>query len=138
MSLLKIIRTAERNIIPVGESISMFEHSLKNYAVSYDVGDYRDMLMHYGNLSYSFLLMTAKKLEGNSDLRDKMSIMTSFIVEATVEQQLKYYDLSKGYSIIDKVVEYTIANGYQADSAYIQAIIDDVNSPIVEADDSSN
>ena len=95
-------------------------------------GGLRMMLFFYSIYSVIYLKEVSQSLKPNAKMRDELSLMNSFIVEACTTLGQKYIHREHGYTLVDKTVNYLLDNSIDNFANFIQETMEDINNSYIE------
>lgn len=124
MSLLKARRIEE----PLPYSKEMVKGNFSNSVLNYTVNPTRvevvNAIAEYCLYSYIYVYEMAQTFTLDTQMKDSLTAMNSILAEMCHEQEIPYYNVKEGYTIIDKGVDYVLTNGDKDLETYIDNTID--------------
>lgn len=89
----------------------------------------------YAEYSLSYLVEVANTFKEPKDASQTMRFMNSFLAEMMHLANLRYFELDKGYSIVDKAVQISLNHGGYPPLAEIIAVINDIEASYAVEDE---
>ena len=135
MSLFKAIKN-EKSVRTLGVIKKDFKQVFEGLADQPEVTkeDVVALVAFYAEFGVSYMTMIATSLEEPRGASETMKFMNSIIAEAVTAAGLHYFNLARGFSIVDKAVQSGLDNGGKPSTADIIAIIDEIEDSYIEPD----
>lgn len=135
MSLFKAIKN-EKSVRTLGVIKNDFKQVFEGLADQEVVTkeDVVALVAFYAEYGVSYMTMIATSLEEPRGASETMKFMNSIIAEAVTAAGLHYFNLERGFSIVDKAVQSGLDNGGKPSTADIIAIIDEIEDSYIEPD----
>ena len=133
MSLLKAYMNT-KTVRPRSEVVVDFKTMIEACVLS-DIITKEDVataIAFYAEYSLAYLTEVSQTLEDPVGAGSAMKFMNSYIAEFTNKAGLHYFDLDKGYSVVDKAVQLALDVGGFPPVVDVVAIIDAIEESYVE------
>lgn len=92
------------------------------------------LVAFYAEYGVSYMTMIATSLEEPRGASETMKFMNSLIAEAVSAAGLHYFNLERGFSIVDKAVQSALDNGGVPSTTAISDIIQEIEDSYIEPD----
>ena len=92
------------------------------------------LVAFYAEYGVSYMTMIATSLEEPRGASETMKFMNSIIAEAVTAAGLHYFNLERGFSIVDKAVQSGLDNGGRPLTDDIVKIIHEIEESYIEPD----
>ena len=92
------------------------------------------LVAFYAEFGVSYMTMIATSLDEPRGASETMKFMNSIIAEAVNMAGLHYFNLERGFSIVDKAVQSGLDNGGKPSTEEIIAIIKEIEDSYIEPD----
>jgi hypothetical protein len=92
------------------------------------------LVAFYAEYGVSYMTMIATSLEEPRGASETMKFMNSLIAEAVTAAGLHYFNLERGFSIVDKAVQSALDNGGVPSTQAIMDIIKEIEDSYIEPD----
>lgn len=92
----------------------------------------------YAEYSLSYLVEVANTFKEPKDASQTMRFMNSFLAEMMHLANLRYFELDKGYSIVDKAVQITLDHGAYPPLSEIITVIDEIEASYAVEDEAKH
>lgn len=135
MSLFKAFRNTN--------SVRTLNHIKKDFQVVFEQladkeeitrEDVLALVAFYAEYGVSYMTMIATSLEEPRGASETMKFMNSLIAEAVSAAGLHYFNLERGFSIVDKAVQSALDNGGVPSTTAISDIIQEIEDSYIEPD----
>jgi hypothetical protein len=92
------------------------------------------LVQFYAEYGVSYMTMISTSLEEPHGASETMKFMNSFIAELVNASGLHYFNLERGFSIVDKAVQKALDNGGVVSHTDVMAIIEEIEASYIEPD----
>ena len=134
MSLFKAYNN-EKSVRTLGYIKKDFMNVFDAVADNFDNAQASDvvaLVSFYAEYGASYMTAIATSLEEPRGASDTMKFMNSIIAEVVNKAELHYFDLHRGYSIVDKAVQAALDNGGAPKTEDVVAIINEIEASYEE------
>lgn len=135
MSLFKAFRNTKsvRTLNHIKKDFQMvFEQLADKEEITRE--DVLALVAFYAEYGVSYMTMIATSLEEPRGASETMKFMNSLIAEAVSAAGLHYFNLERGFSIVDKAVQSALDNGGVPSTTAISDIIQEIEDSYIEPD----
>ena len=124
MSLLKARRITEA--LPYSKEMvkGNFKNSVLNYVTNPSRQEVVNAIAEYCLYSYIYVYEMSREFVMDHYMKDSLTAMNSILAEMCHEQEIPYYNVKEGYTIIDKGIAYVLENGDNGVEDYVDKTID--------------